>query len=88
MLNKNLKKKDEFYNQAIFLANKNNKIKNEGFSGLNLDGMEECKNNFLNDNNYNCYNKGVKFGCSMTQSQQDFLNAVNDLHITIDKLNI
>ena len=88
MLNKNLKKKDEFYNQAIFLANKNNKIKNEGFSGLNLDGMEECKNNFWNDNNNNFYNKGMKFGCSMTQSQQDFLNAVNDLHITIDKLNI
>ena len=31
---------------------------------------------------------GMKIGCSMTQSQQDFLNAVNDLHITIDKLNI
>ena len=86
MLNKNLKKKDEFYNQALILANKNAKI--EGFSGMNMVGIEESKNNFWNDNNYNFCNKGMKFGCSMTQSQQDFLNAVNDLHITIDKLNI
>ena len=88
ILNKNLKKKDEFYNQALILANKNAKIKNEGFSGMNMVGIEESKNNFWNDNNYNFSNKGMKFGCSMTQSQQDFLNAVNDLHITIDKLNI
>ena len=50
--------------------------------------MEESKNNFWNDNNNNFKNKGMKIGASMTQSQQDFLNAVNDLHITIDKLNI
>ena len=51
--------------------------------------MEECKNNYWNDNNYNySNNKGTKIGTSMTQSQQDFLNAVNDLHTTIEKLNI
>ena len=88
ILNKNLKKKDEFYNQALILANKNAKIKNEGFSGMNMVGIEESKNNFWNDNNYNYYNKGMKSGYSMTKSQQEFLNAVNDLHITIDKINI
>ena len=90
ILNKNMKMKDEFYNQAIFLANNNIKMnKNEGLTMLNIDGTEECKNNnFWNENNSNYYNKGMKIGCSMTQSQQDFLNAVNDLHITIDKLNI
>ena len=90
ILNKNMKMKDEFYNQAIFLANNNIRMnKNEGLTMLNIDGTEECKNNnFWNENNSNYYNKGMKIGCSMTQSQQDFLNAVNDLHITIDKLNI
>ena len=88
ILNKNLKKKDEFYNQALILANKNAKIKNEGFSGMNMVGIEESKNNFWNDNNYNYYNKGMKSGYSMTKSQQEFLNAVNDLNITIDKINI
>ena len=88
ILNKNLKKKDEFYNQALILANKNAKIKNEGFSGMNMVEIEESKNNFWNDNNYNYYNKGMKSGYSMTKSQQEFLNAVNDLHITIDKINI
>ena len=88
ILNKNLKIKDEFYNQALILANKNAKIKNEGFSGMNMVGIEESKNNFWNDNNYNYYNKGMKSGYSMTKSQQEFLNAVNDLHITIDKINI
>ena len=88
ILNQNIKKKDNFYNQALILANKNTKIKHDGLSGLNLDGMEESKNNFWNDNNNNFKNKGMKIGASMTQSQQDFLNAVNDLHITIDKLNI
>ena len=88
ILNKNLKKKDEFYNQALILANKNAKIKNEGFSGMNMVGFEECKNNFWNDNSFNYYNKGMKPGYSMTKSQQEFLNAVNDLHATIDKINI
>ena len=90
LLNKNIKKKDEFYNNALIMANKNIKIKNnKGFSILNMGDMEECKNNYWNDNNYNySNNKGTKIGTSMTQSQQDFLNAVNDLHITIEKLNI
>ena len=88
ILNKNLRKKDEFYNQALILANNIQINKNERISGLNMDMMEECKNNFWNENKYNYNNKGMKIGCSMTQSQQDFLNAVNDLHITIDKLNI
>ena len=88
ILNKNLRKKDEFYNQALILANNIQINKNERVSGLNMDMMEECKNNFWNENKYNYNNKGMKIGCSMTQSQQDFLNAVNDLHITIDKLNI
>ena len=90
LLNKNIKKKDEFYNNALIMANKNVKIKNnKGFSVLNMGDMEECKNNYWNDNNYNySNNKGTKIGTSMTQSQQDFLNAVNDLHITIEKLNI
>ena len=88
ILNRNLRKKDEFYNQALILANKNAKIKNEGFSGMNMVEIEESKNNFWNDNNYNYYNKGMKSGYSMTKSQQEFLNAVNDLHVTIDKINI
>ena len=89
ILNKNMKKKDEFYNQALIMANNNNRIKNnKGFSGLNMNEMEECKNDIWNENNYNYNNKGMKMGCSMTQSQKDFLNAVNDLHVTIEKLNI
>ena len=88
LLNKNMKKKDEFYNQALMLAKQSNKIKKtKNFSGLNMEG-EESKNNFWNDNSFYCNNKGMKIGCSMTQSQKDFLNAVNDLHVTIEKLNI
>ena len=84
-----MKKKNEFHNQALILANNNNRIKNnKGFSGLNMDDMEECKNDIWNDSNYIYNNKGMKMGCSMTQSQKDFLNAVNDLHVTIEKLNI
>ena len=30
----------------------------------------------------------MKFNCSITQSQQDYIKAMNDLHNTIDKLNI
>ena len=88
LLNKNMKIKDEFYNQALMLAKQSNKIKKtKNFSGLNMEG-EESKNNFWNDNSFYCNNKGMKIGCSMTQSQKDFLNAVNDLHVTIGKLNI
>ena len=89
IINKNMKKKNEFHNQALILANNNNRIKNnKGFSGLNMDDIEECKNDIWNDSNYIYNNKGMKMGCSMTQSQKDFLNAVNDLHVTIEKLNI
>jgi len=38
-----MKKKDEFYNQALQLAKQNNKIKKtKNFTGLNMEG-EECK---------------------------------------------
>ena len=76
------KKNEKINNQAIIMANnitvKNN---NKGLSYLNRDILsEDCKNNFNN--------KITNFNCSITQSQQDFINAVNDLHYTIDKLNI
>ena len=76
------KKNEKINNQAIIMANnitiKNN---NNGLSYLNRDLLnEDCKNNFNN--------KITNFNCSITQSQQDFINAVNDLHYTIDKLNI
>ena len=76
------KKNEKINNQAIIMANnitiKNN---NNGLSYLNRDILnEDCKNNFNN--------KITNFNCSITQSQQDFINAVNDLHYTIDKLNI
>ena len=64
----------------------NIKIKNNnnGLSYLGRDFInEDCK---YNNNNTN--NKGMNFNCSITQSQQEFINAVNDLHNTIDKLNI
>ena len=87
VFNKIMKKKDEFYNQALQLAKQNNKIKKtKNFTGLNMEG-EECKNNFWNDNSFYSNSK-TKIGNSMTQSQKDFLNAVNDLHVTIEKLNI
>ncbi len=76
------RKTEKINNQAIIMAN-NIKIKNnnKGFSYINRDiKNEDCKNNFNN--------KGMKFNCSITQSQQDFIKAVNDLHNTIDKLNI
>ena len=68
--------------QAIILAN-NIQFKNiNGFSYINRGVMDEdCKNNLTN-------NKQMKFNCSITQSQQEFINAVNELHYTIDKLNI
>ena len=57
------------------------KNNNKGLSYLNRDILnEDCKENF--------FNKGTNFNCSITQSQQEFINAVNDLHNTIDKLNI
>ena len=71
---------EKINNQAIIMANNINIKNNRAFSYINGDILEEdCKNN---------YNKGMKFNSSMTQSQQEFINAVNDLHNTIDKLNI
>ena len=82
IIKKKEKKTEKINNQAKIMANnitiKNN---NKGLSYLKRDFFnEDCKNNFNN--------KGMKNNCSITQSQQDFINAVNDLHNTIDKLNI
>ena len=65
----------------------NIKIKNNnnGLSYLNRDFINE---DYKYNNNNNTNNKGMNFNCSITQSQQEFINAVNDLHNTIDKLNI
>ena len=85
IIKKKEKKTEKINNQAIMMAN-NIKIKNNnnGLSYLNRDFInEDCK---YNNNNTN--NKGMNFNCSITQSQQEFINAVNDLHNTIDKLNI
>ena len=57
------------------MANDSKNINSKGFMN------EDNKINF-------CYNKGNKINYNLTQSQQDFINAVNDLHYTIDKLNI
>ena len=67
-----------------------NFIKKEFYKNVMKNNMheEEQKNNFWN---YNNFNKGMKIGggySTMTQSQQDFLDAVNDLHLTMDKLKI
>ena len=84
IINKNLKMKNDFFNEALIVAD--NKINNK-------NNEEECKNNNYNNYNFsgNNYNRGRKVVTSipsMTQSQQDFLNAVNELHNTMDKLNI
>ena len=78
------KKTGKINNQAIIMANnitvKNN---NKGLSYLNRDILnEDCKNNYNNNN------QETNFNCNITQSQQEFINAVNDLHYTINKLNI
>ena len=74
--------------QAIILTN-NIQFKNiNGFSYINRGVLDEdCKNNLNNFNNLN-NSKQMKFNSSITQSQQEFINAVNELHYTIDKLNI
>ena len=78
------KKTEKINHQAILMANHiniNNNNNYKGLSYLNRDFLnEDCKNNYNN--------KGMNFNCSITQSQQEFINAVNDLHNTIDKLNI
>ena len=82
IIKKKEKNNEKINNQAIIMAN-NIKVKNnnKGLSYLNRDILnEDCKENF--------FNKGTNFNCSITQSQQEFINAVNDLHNTIDKLNI
>ena len=75
IIDKRKKKIEEINNQAIIMANDSKNINNKGFMN------EDNKINF-------CCNKGNKNNCNLTQSQQDFINAVNDLHYTIDKLNI
>ena len=82
IIKKKEKNNEKINNQAIIMAN-NIKVKNnnKGLSYLNRDILnEDCKENI--------FNKGANFNCSITQSQQEFINAVNDLHNTIDKLNI
>jgi len=67
--------------QAIIMVNKMKSKNNKGFSYINRDHMDEdCKNN-LN-------HKAMKLNSNITQSQKEFINAVNELHNTIDKLNI
>ena len=82
IIKKKEKNNKRINSQAVIMAN-NIAIKsnNKGLSYFNKDLInEDFKNNFDN--------KGMKFNCSITQSQQEFINAVNDLHNTIDKLNI
>ena len=82
IIKKKEKKTEKINNQAIIMANNTNINNNyKGLSYLNRNILnEDCKNNYNN--------KGMNFNCSITQSQQEFINAVNDLHNTIDKLNI
>ena len=84
MIKKREKRSEIINNQAVVVAN-TIKIKNhsKGFTQTNRGNLnEDCKNN------YNYDTQGMKFNFNITQSQQDFINAVNDLHYTIDKLNI
>ena len=82
IIKKKEKNTERINNQAIIMANNVNiKNNNKRISYFNKDLInEDFKNNFNN--------KGMKFNFSITQSQQEFINAVNDLHNTIDKLNI
>ena len=78
IIKKKEKNNKRINSQAVIMAN-NIAIKsnNKGLSYFNKDLInEDFKNNFDN--------KGMKFNCSITQSQQEFINAVNDLHNTID----
>ena len=79
------KKKEKINNQAHIMANNINiKHNTKGFSYVNSDALnEDCKNN-SNSNTMGM----MKPNATITQSQQDFINAVNYLHNTIDKLNI
>ena len=82
IIKKKEKKNEKINSQAIIMAN-NFKVtnNNKGLSYLNRDFLnEDCKDNFGNIR--------PNFNCNVTQSQQEFINAVNDLHYTIDRLNI
>ena len=88
IINKKKRNTEKFNNQAVIFAN-NIKLKNsKGFPYINKGAMDEdCKNNLNNFSNLS-NNKQMKFNNSITKSQQEFINAVNELHNTIDKLNI
>ena len=72
IIDKRKKKIEQINNQALIMANDSKNINGKGFMN------EDNKINF-------CCNK---INYNLTQSQQDFINAVNNLHYTIDKLNI
>ena len=79
--NKRQKNLDKLNNEVM----RDNEMKKErNFVYYNGDVL--CYNNIKNNNNYN--NIGDKNYNSITQSQQEFINAVNDLHSKIDNLNI
>ena len=67
--------------QAVIMANKIKSKNNKFFSYINRDSMDEDCNNNLS-------HKLMKQNSNITQSQQEFINAVNELHNTMDKLNI
>ena len=81
IINRKKRKIDKINSQANIMANKI-KIKNiKGFSYINSGAMDEdCKNNLSH--------KTMKLNSNIIQSQQEFINAINELHKTIDKLNI
>ena len=67
--------------QAIIMENKMKSKNNKGFSYINKDYLgEDCKNNLSH--------KAMKLNSNITKSQKEFINAVNELHNTIDKLII
>jgi len=69
--------------QAIIMANNLKSKNNKEFPYMNRCTMDEdCKNNLSHNS------KKFNSNSNITQSQQDFINAVNELHNTIDKLNI
>ena len=67
--------------QAIIIANKIKSKNNKFFSYINRDSMDEDCNNNLS-------HKAMKQNSNIIQSQQEFINAVNELNNTIDILNI
>ena len=76
ILNRQKMKGNKIITQAVILAN-NIKVKNKNGYLIN----EDSKCNFSKG-------KGNKTNYSITQSQKEFLKAVNDLHNNIDRLNI